>query len=640
MRLRGIGRILTIVFDRRCYVLGDLLAQFTFEEVEAEIDARRYPPGRDDVAGVDHPVLTDLGAGLPEIPECRFVGHSGFSIQDSGGRHEHRPRTYASDNDAGIVESIDGDGEVTALGLGKSTRLRTGIPAATGNHENIRIYIRERSVDRECDPVTRGDGFDCIQRDEGYLDRCPRVSRPDEHAIWPEDVEFVHPVEAYDRNVHDRLSRESLLIPPRSEYIPFTRHHAQTMSRRLRRDGPVAIIGAVSVAHFLSHVYLLAFPPLFPILGNYFGLSTTQLGLLVTAIYLPTLLLQLPLGIVVDRIGAKRVLVGGLFLTSAAIGLSGFAPNYSILLLLALISGIGQSVFHPADYAFLDAVTDSSTEGKAFSAHTFGGYAGFAAAPAVIGGIGIAIDWRVALTTVGVVGITYTAAFALFTPPVYARSRDTTETTETSQLRDTLRRMADYAREWDLLAVAIFYLLSMTAIVGLQSFTTVLAVESYGFTDSAANTLLTAHLTATAIGVLLGGPIADRLPFQSVITIALLVCAGGVWLAAVGPWGAAFIAPLVVFVVVGLVLGAALPSRDRLANSTGDPDATGARFGFFFTGVSMGAVVAPAVLGWIIDVWSADHAFLVVGISLVASAAVPLMIFLAGERSARARRLA
>lgn len=398
------------------------------------------------------------------------------------------------------------------------------------------------------------------------------------------------------------------------------------MQRRLRRDGPIAVVGAISGAHTLSHLYLLAYPPLFPILALRFDVTVTQLGLLVTAIYVPQLLLQLPLGVVVDRVGAKRVLVGGLGLTALMIGLSGLAPSYPVLLGCALVSGIGQSVFHPADYALIDAVTDRATEGKAFSAHTFGGYAGFAAAPAVIGGIAIAADWRPALLVAGTVGVAYAALLAVLTPPVYARTLGDGAGAHPPALGTTLREMAAYVRQWDLLAVAVFYLFSMTALVGLQSFTTVLAVDRYGFGESLANTLLTAHLAATAFGVLVGGPIADRFPVAAVIVGTFLLSAAGVVVATSLGAAAGVVLPLAVFTLVGLAFGIALPSRDKLGNNTGDPDSTAARFGLYFTGLSLGAVVSPALLGRVIDLSSAVVAFWLVGVALVLAAGTIVVI--------------
>lgn len=399
------------------------------------------------------------------------------------------------------------------------------------------------------------------------------------------------------------------------------------------REAPATVVGTVSIAHFLSHVFLLAYPPLFPLLAVEFGVSTASLGLLVTAIYVPQLLLQLPLGEVVDRVGAKWVLVSGLALTSFAIGISGLATSYWILLGCALLSGVGQSVFHPADYALIETVTTTDNQGTAFSAHTFGGFAGFAAAPLIIGTIGIAIDWQVALLGVGAVGVLAAAGVALAIGPVHAahlRARSETEHATADEEDDSddgalVRDLLGFVRRFDLFSVFLFYLVSMMALVGLQSFTTVLATDGYGFAESTANTLLTIHLTATAIGVIAGGPIADRVPFRRVLVSMLLLAAVGTLALAFGVSSGSYLVALLLATLVGLLFGLALPSRDKFANAIADPDAVGKSFGFFFTGLSLGAVVSPTLLGLIIDVWSPLVAFVVVGGMLAASAAVVLL---------------
>lgn len=406
------------------------------------------------------------------------------------------------------------------------------------------------------------------------------------------------------------------------------------MCGRFTRGDGRYVVGAVSGAHFLSHLYLLAYPPLFPLLANEFAVTTTQLGLLITAIYGPTLVLQLPLGETVDRIGAKRVLVGGIVLTSLAITVSGLATAYWMLLVCAAISGIGQSVFHPADYALLDAVTTPETEGKAFGAHTFGGFVGFAAAPVIVGGIGIAYGWQLALLTVGSAGFVFAAAFALTTAPVHATKIRTSDPEPTSSLRETARELLSFAGRADILGVFVFYLLSMMAIVGLQSFTTVLAIDTYGFDESLANTLLTAHLASTAVGVILGGPLADRLPFHKVLIATFLLAAVVIWIAAVGVADAGFVGPLMALSLAGILLGLALPSRDTFANSIADPGAAGKSFGFFFTGLSLGAMVSPALLGAVIDGWSATVGFLLVGGFLLAAVTV-IIVRPTGHRTER-----
>ncbi|SDQ27620.1 MFS transporter [Natronobacterium texcoconense] len=403
-------------------------------------------------------------------------------------------------------------------------------------------------------------------------------------------------------------------------------------SIRLSRGDTAYVVGIVSGAHFLSHVYLLAYPPLFPLIGAEFDLTTTQLGLLVTAIYLPTLVLQLPLGELVDRIGAKRILAAGLVVTSLGVSLSGLATSYWTLLALAFVSGIGQSVFHPADYALLESVTDSTNQGSAFGLHTFGGFAGFAAAPIVTGTIGVRVGWQAALLVVGSLGFVYAAIVLLTTESVYRRQiRDSSPDAgvavsgAAADVKKTVTDLLGLFRS-ELLVVFSFYLVSMMAIVAFQSFTTVFAVESLEFAESTANNVLTAYLVGTAVGVVAGGPLADRVPFQPVIVASFTVAAVGVWFAVGMASDAGFVLAASIFGVVGLATGLALPARDKLANSFAAAGSTGKSFGFFFTGLSLGAVISPVLIGAIIDARSVVAALLVAGGFLVVAASIVVAV--------------
>lgn len=398
------------------------------------------------------------------------------------------------------------------------------------------------------------------------------------------------------------------------------------------RADPMSVVSLVSVGHFVSHLYLLAYPPLFPLLQAEFETSTAQLGLLVTAIYVPTLLLQIPVGEVVDRVGAKRTLVAGIAVTSLGITLSGVAGGYWTLVAFALLSGLGQSTFHPADYALLDVATDPSNEGTAFSAHTFSGYVGFAVAPILIGGLGVAYGWQFALVATGLGGFGYAAVLGVALGPVYRRRLRTLEDpigdddgggagTETGTGADVLASVRSLLTPGRTL-VFLFYLVSMMAVVGLQSFTTVLAVDAFGFAESTANSVLSAFLVAMAIGVLVGGPLADRLPSERVLVATFLLAAVAVWLATVGLAGRSLAAVVAVFGLAGLLIGVALPSRDKIANSVAETGSTGKSFGFYFTGLSLGAVVSPTLLGLLIDFQTVVAAFIAVGAFLVVAATI------------------
>ena len=67
----------------------------------------------------------------------------------------------------------------------------------------------------------------------------------------------------------------------------------------------------MSGGHFVSHFLTLTLPPLFPFLRADFSLGYTELGLIMTLYAAATGVLQMPMGVLVDRIGAFPVLLGG-----------------------------------------------------------------------------------------------------------------------------------------------------------------------------------------------------------------------------------------------------------------------------------------------------------------------------------------
>src|SRR3954467_10465090 len=115
-----------------------------------------------------------------------------------------------------------------------------------------------------------------------------------------------------------------------------------------------AVISAVGFAHGTSHFFHFVLPPLFPWLMRDFGLTFTQVGAAMTVFFVVSGVGQAMAGFVVDRIGALRVLFGGVALLSLGGLCYAFAQNYAMLLGSAAIAGLGNSVFHPADYTLLN----------------------------------------------------------------------------------------------------------------------------------------------------------------------------------------------------------------------------------------------------------------------------------------------
>ena len=167
----------------------------------------------------------------------------------------------------------------------------------------------------------------------------------------------------------------------------------------------MAVIGLLSAGHFISHFYVICLAPLLPAMAADLKVGYAELGLITSGFFLAGATLQMPAGLLVDRIGAKRVLFVGMFVLSGAITLAGLTESYWALLVLFMIAGAGNCVFHPCDYVILSSSIGEDKLGRAFSIHSFSGSAGFFAVPLLMPFLEGLTDWRTALFISGICGL-------------------------------------------------------------------------------------------------------------------------------------------------------------------------------------------------------------------------------------------
>jgi MFS family permease len=377
------------------------------------------------------------------------------------------------------------------------------------------------------------------------------------------------------------------------------------------------VIGLIGVAHFASHFFHLALPPLFPLLKDVLGVSYAELGLLMTLFFAASGLAQTPAGFLVDRIGAERVLIGGLTLLATGILLCGLAPGYWAMLPLALLAGIGNSVFHPADYAILSHRVAPARMARAFSVHTIGGTLGWAAAPALVVTVAELFSWRAALVTAGLIGLAITALLLLFraelryatAPPARAQGR--------AHHAGYLRLLAS----GPILMCFGFFTLIAVAIMALQGFLPLGLVRVHEVPLLVASATITAFMLGSAGGTLVGGILADlRGNFRGIISSGLGI--SGLLILALGYLD---LPDLLLFPLVGVAGAAAgliTPSRDMLVRAAAPPGATGKVFGFVYSGLDLGGTAAPLLVGLLMDMGQPRAVFWVVALASLACIAM------------------
>jgi FSR family fosmidomycin resistance protein-like MFS transporter len=364
---------------------------------------------------------------------------------------------------------------------------------------------------------------------------------------------------------------------------------------RMTRSRQVKIVGLVSGGHFFSHFYTLVLPPLFPLLKVEFGVSYTSLGLLVSAGSLASGLALLPVGFLVDRYGPVMLLVAGLAIAAAATLLMGFSSTYGMLLALVVLGGIGNSVFHPADYTLLSAAVRYEWLGRAFSVHTFAGHAGWAVAPLLMAALAATFGWRTGLVAVGLVGLVM-AVVVFINRDVLRQARAPDDEVARDGGASGLRLLM----QWPILTCFLFFVLIAMALLGIEAFMVSAFVKDRGISLSAANLTLTAMFTGSALGVLAGGIIADRTQRHSLVAATGLAISATL-IAVIGASALPIAGLTAIIAMAGFASGTVAPSRDLIVRSVTPKGSTGKVFAFVSVGLDVGGVVAPPMFGWIMD---------------------------------------
>ena len=340
-----------------------------------------------------------------------------------------------------------------------------------------------------------------------------------------------------------------------------------------------------------------------PILGQVreaFGVSYTQIALALTAFNIASALLQTPAGFLVDRVGPRVMLTGGLIVGSAAITAAALLPGYWFFVIAYALMGVANTVYHPADYSILSAAIDGKKIGKAFSIHTFAGYLGFGVTPAMVLACAAIWDWRGAFLFAA--GLSFAVALLLIVAgSVLPRVvRKPLGSSKGGPSRAEAKVGLGLLLSPPILRNLLFFFCLAMASGGIQTFTVVGMGALHGTPASVANIALSGFLLFSAGGVLLGGIIADRTPHHERVAAVGFACTAA--MAILMAWVNMPAAILIgVMSLGGLLNGIIQPSRDMMVRAVTPPGSFGKVFGFVTTGFNLGGMVSPLLFAWLMD---------------------------------------
>jgi len=269
----------------------------------------------------------------------------------------------------------------------------------------------------------------------------------------------------------------------------------------------VAILGA---GHTVNDSYMNFFQPLLPLIMSSLGLSITAVGFMTTFFSVTSSLSQLVIGGLTDRFGVRYFIFLGPLLAAISMSSIGLIKNYTLLIVVISLAGLGVAAFHPPASAMVGHI-GGNRRGGSMSLFILGGNIGFALMPLLV--VPLVYTFGLSATPVlAIPGIVVAILLYMHTPEVTLNHRPATVSfinTARIQLKPFL----------SLLGTVAFRSLSF---FGLVTFLPIL-LDQRGFSPLTSGAVLSVLAFSGAFGGLLGGFVSDNLGRKPVIVTSLLL---------------------------------------------------------------------------------------------------------------------
>src|ERR687898_1759048 len=271
---------------------------------------------------------------------------------------------------------------------------------------------------------------------------------------------------------------------------------------------------ALSVGHLFTDVNQGAVAALIPFLVAERGLSLAAAGTLVLAATLSSSIVQPLFGFFSDRTPLPALMPLGVMLGGVGMALVGVAPNYPLILLCTVLSGLGVAAFHPESARFANYVS-GARRARGMSFFSVGGNAGFALGPVISTPL---------VLLFGLPGTLFLALPALlmglvlfYELPYLLSFRPEATEVAGEEAAEEPERWGPFVRMVGAVAVRSF------VYFGLVAFVASYYERVLGTSPAFGNAALTVMLSAGAVGTLIIGPPPHRFGRRAVLGASMLL---------------------------------------------------------------------------------------------------------------------
>jgi FSR family fosmidomycin resistance protein-like MFS transporter len=269
----------------------------------------------------------------------------------------------------------------------------------------------------------------------------------------------------------------------------------------------------LALGHFVIDLYPAFLPPLLPLLIDKFQISFTSASLLATVLSLSSALTQPVFGFLFDRFGGWKMIIWGPVIAGLSLSSLGFAPHYSVLILLLILGGLGLATFHPEAAALTTSLSGQRRTWR-MSVFMLGGNMGFSLGPflilLVVINLGLEWSFLASLPALGTAWVLH--RYALLgekAPKIHSPSNINIE----SSLN---RRVIGFSVLLSLVVLRVTTVLSLVTFLPMVQ-------KLRGFSLMAAGGSMTVFMACGAFGGLIGGYLADRVGRKKMILASFLL---------------------------------------------------------------------------------------------------------------------
>jgi FSR family fosmidomycin resistance protein-like MFS transporter len=272
-------------------------------------------------------------------------------------------------------------------------------------------------------------------------------------------------------------------------------------------------IGILSFGHVASDINQGAIAAMLPFFIAAYGLSYTAAAAIVFAVNMSSSVVQPFFGITADRTSMPWLLPIGLIFAGLGIALTGLFDQYPMILLLAIVSGIGIAAYHP-EAARLVNFAAGDRKSTAMSIFGIGGTIGFAAGPLII--TTALMHWGLAGSLVLLVPVLIMSLVIFINFRVFETLK------KDNEHRDQNSAQVVGKENWSAFTrIAIIVCGRSIIFFGLNIFIPLYWIHGLSQSKVAGATALTIFVGSGIIGNLVGGTLADRIGPKKVIVLGL-----------------------------------------------------------------------------------------------------------------------